>query len=138
MRGSDLTSGAIGPVAAPDGPRALTGPDYLRDSLGEAANRDRRPDPTSAAFSAQKEAPSPRHPPQRALVLTARPLTRGVFARLRCPGVRRDAAVGASWSSECVASKATPRICPPCPGVPSNTGGLPGAWFAVATCYHTP
>ncbi len=72
-----------GTFTATDVPLARTGNGYLRYYLVEAANSVRQHDATYAAFYAPKYATSPRHPHKRALVLTARKLTRLVFALLR-------------------------------------------------------
>ena len=62
---------------------ARTGNVFLRYYLIEAANSVRRYDATYAAFYAKQHAEATKHAHRRALVLTARKLTRLVFALLR-------------------------------------------------------
>ncbi len=68
---------------AEDTPMARTGNVFLRYYFLEAANSVRRYDATYAAFYAKKYAEATKHAHRRALVLTARKLTRLVFALLR-------------------------------------------------------
>ena len=72
-----------GDFEAEDTPMARTGNVFLRYDLLEAANSVRRYDATYAAFYAKKYAEATKHAHGRALVLTARKLTRLVFALLR-------------------------------------------------------
>ena len=72
-----------GTWTATDVSLARTGNGYLRHYLVEAANSVRRHDATYAAFYARKYHTSTQHAHKRALVLTARKLTRLVFALLR-------------------------------------------------------
>jgi len=72
-----------GPFTATDIPRARTGPGYRRPSRVDAANRVPRHAATYPAFYARKDHDRTQHAPPRALVLTARKLTRWVFARRR-------------------------------------------------------
>ena len=72
-----------GDFEAEDTPMARTGNVFLRYYLLEAANSVRRYDATYAAFYARKYAEATKHAHRRALVLTARKLTRLVFALLR-------------------------------------------------------
>jgi len=72
-----------GQYHATDTALARTGNVYLRYYLIEAANSVRRHDATYAAYYARKLAEGTQHAHHRALVLTARKLTRLVFALLR-------------------------------------------------------
>jgi transposase len=72
-----------GQFQAEDTPLSQRGNRYLRYYLVEAANSVRRHCPEYAAYYAAKYAQTPKHPHQRALVLTARKLVRLIDALLR-------------------------------------------------------
>jgi len=72
-----------GQFQAEDTPLSQRGNRYLRYYLVEAANSVRRHCPEYANYYAAKYAETPRHPHQRALVLTARKLVRLLDALLR-------------------------------------------------------
>jgi transposase len=72
-----------GQFQAEDTPLSQRGNRYLRYYLVEAANSVRRHCPEYADYYAAKYAETPRHPHQRALVLTARKLVRLLDALLR-------------------------------------------------------
>ena len=72
-----------GPRTREDRPLPRTGNAYLRYYLVEAANRVRRHEPRYGAYYAKKFAESTPFAHHRALVLTARKLTRLIFALLR-------------------------------------------------------
>ena len=72
-----------GPRTREDRPLARTGNAFLRYYLVEAANSVRRHEPRYGAYYAKKFAESPQFAHHRALVLTARKLTRLIFALLR-------------------------------------------------------
>ena len=72
-----------GQLTREDRPLARTGNAYLRYYLVEAANSVRRNEPRYGAYYAKKLAESTQFAHRRALVLTARKLTRLVFALLR-------------------------------------------------------
>jgi transposase len=72
-----------GQFQAEDTPLSQRGNRYLRYYLVEAANSVRRHCPEYADYYAAKYAQTPKHPHQRALVLTARKLVRLLDALLR-------------------------------------------------------
>lgn len=72
-----------GQLTREDRPLARTGNAYLRYDLVEAANSVRRHDPRYATYYAQQVAEITQFAHRGALVLTARKLTRLVFALLR-------------------------------------------------------
>ena len=72
-----------GQFQAEDTPLSQRGNHYLRYYLVEAANSVRSHCPEYAAYYAAKYAQTPKHPHQRALVLTARKLVRLLDALLR-------------------------------------------------------
>ena len=72
-----------GQFQAEDTHLSQRGNSYLRYYLVEAANSVRRHCPEYADYYAAKYAETPRHPHQRALVLTARKLVRLIDALLR-------------------------------------------------------
>ncbi len=72
-----------GQFQADETPLSQRGNRYLRYYLVEAANSVRRHCPEYADYYAEKYAETPKHPHQRALVLTARKLVRLIDALLR-------------------------------------------------------
>ncbi len=80
---SDDPRAQSGPRTREDRPLARTGNAYLRYDLVEAANSVRRHEPRYGAYYTKKFAESTPFAHRRALVLTARKLTRLVFALLR-------------------------------------------------------
>ena len=90
-----------GQFQAEDTPLSQRGNRYLRYYLVEAANSVRSHCPEYADYYAAKYAQTPKHPHQRALVLTARKLVRLIDALLRSqalyqpPATRLTSAAGA-------------------------------------------
>lgn len=78
-----------GQFQAEDTPLSQRGNRYLRYYLIEAANSVRRHCPEYADYYAAKYAETPKHPHQRALVLTARKLVRLIDALLRSQALYR-------------------------------------------------
>ena len=81
-----------GQFQAEDTPLSQRGNRYLRYYLVEAANSVRRHCPEYADYYAAKYAETPKHPHQRALVLTARKLVRLIDALLRTQALYRSPA----------------------------------------------
>lgn len=79
-----------GQFQAEDTPLSQRGNTYLRYYLVEAANSVRRHCPEYAAYYAAKYAETPKHPHQRAVVLTARKLVRLIDALLRSQTLYRS------------------------------------------------
>lgn len=94
-----------GQFQAEDTALSQRGNSYLRYYLVEAANSVRRHCPEYAEYYAAKYAETPKHPHQRALVLTARKLVRLIDALLRThtlyrpPAERSDYAPGRAESA---------------------------------------